>query len=307
MSFYYPLYFESSDTLTLKYDTLPEKDIESILQSIVAYKKMLQKTATLLVGDYTEECEKNYPEIIITIDKYYKGSDVFDVILKLVPENMQKGTLLTSAIVLGIGSMIFTTNQILDLYIKLDKITEKSQIETEFENFKKEVNNKIEETNIKNNETYKLKGYEIPVSYHKVIDYTLDDYNLFIKPLKQGSVKSISIIKDNQIIREHNIENSMNFNMELINEKTNNETYDVQFTRVDIKNKKSWRVVIPSGEEVKAEIKDKLFFKKIEKLEYNPVNENKKFKVNVIEYWQREKGQEILELKKIDILNVDYK
>lgn len=304
MNFYHPIYFETEDSITLKYDTIAHNDVETVLQSILAYKKLLLKTSSLLTGDYTENFEENFPEISIIIDKYYKGSDVFDFILKLTPKKHQQRVLIASTVLLGIGSLFFTANQILDFYIKINKINEKITIEKEFEEFKKEVNEKINKGNHLSNDSCLNVNYKIPTSFYKVIDSTFDDYQTFIKPIKQGQAKSISIIKSGTTLKELNKNNSLDFNAELVNQRFITNTHEIKFTRIDATNKKAWKISLPDNYEVKAEIKDELFFSNIKELSENPLNKEKTYSANILEYWQREKGQEIFQLKKVDILTV---
>lgn len=304
MNFYSPLYSESEQRITLDYDTIPNNDIEVILQSMVAYKKLVLRSAMLITGDYTDTFEENLPEILMVIDKYYKGSDVFEYIMKLVPKKHQQVALVACTIPLAIGGLLWTANQILDLYIKINKINEVSAIEQKFEEFKNEVNKKLQENNGNMNNDVNNTEYSLPSSLYKVIDYTYDDYQTFIKPVKIGAAKKITLKNAEHIISELNTENSLDFGMEIVNQKVSEELHDIKFTKIDKTNKKSWKVKLEDGTEVKAEIKDDNFFKKVELMQENPLNKDSVYKANTLEYWQREKGEEILSLKKIDILIV---
>ena len=95
--------------------------------------------------------------------------------------------------------------------------------------------------------------------------------------------------------------------MEIVNQKVSEELHDIKFTKIDKTNKKSWKVKLEDGTEAKAEIKDDNFFKKVELMQENPLNKDSVYKANTLEYWQREKGEEILSLRKIDILLVAEK
>jgi len=304
MNFYSPLYSESEQRITLDYDTIPNNDIEVILQSMVAYKKLVLRSAMLITGDYTDTFEENLPEILMVIDKYYKGSDVFEYIMKLVPKKHQQVALVACTIPLAIGGLLWTANQILDLYIKINKINEVSAIEQKFEEFKNEVNKKLQENNGNMNNDVNNTEYSLPSSLYKVIDYTYDDYQTFIKPVKIGAAKKITLKNAEHIISELNTENSLDFGMEIVNQKVSEELHDIKFTKIDKTNKKSWKVKLEDGTEVKAEIKDDNFFKKVELMQENPLNKDSVYKANTLEYWQREKREEILSLKKIDILIV---
>ena len=307
MNFYSPLYSESEQRITLDYDTIPNNDIEVILQSMVAYKKLVLRSAMLLTGDYTDTFEENLPEILMVIDKYYKGSDVFEYIMKLVPKKHQQVALVACTIPLAIGGLLWTANQILDLYIKINKINEVSAIEQKFEEFKNEVNKKLQENNGNMNNDVNNTEYSLPSSLYKVIDYTYDDYQTFIKPVKIGAVRKITLKNAEHIISELNTENSLDFGMEIVNQKVSEELHDIKFTKIDKTNKKSWKVKLEDGTEAKAEIKDDNFFKKVELMQENPLNKDSVYKANTLEYWQREKGEEILSLRKIDILLVAEK
>lgn len=307
MNFYSPLYSESEQRITLDYDTIPNNDIEVILQSMVAYKKLILRSAMLIAGDYTDTFEENLPEILMVIDKYYKGSDVFEYIMKLVPKKHQQVALVACTIPLAIGGLLWTANQILDLYIKINKINEVSAIEQKFEEFKNEVNKKLQENNGNMNNDVNNVEYSLPSSLYKVIDYTYDDYQTFIKPVKIGAAKKITLKNAEHIISEFNTENSLDFGMEIVNQKVAEELHDIKFTKIDKTNKKSWKVKLEDGTEVKAEIKDYNFFKKVELMQENPLNKDSVYKANTLEYWQREKGEEILSLRKIDILLVAEK
>ena len=304
MNFYSPLYSESEQRITLDYDTIPNNDIEVILQSMLAYKKLVLRSAMLITGDYTDTFEENLPEILMVIDKYYKGSDVFEYIMKLVPKKHQQVALVACAIPLAIGGLLWTANQILDLYIKINKINEVSAIEQKFEEFKNEVNKKLQENNGNMNNDVNNTEYSLPSSLYKVIDYTYDDYQTFIKPVKIGAARKITLKNAEHIISELNTENSLDFGMEIVNQKVSEELHDIKFTKIDKKNKKSWKVKLEDGTEVKAEIKDDNFFKKVELMQENPLNKDSVYNANTLEYWQREKGEEILSLRKIDILLV---
>lgn len=305
MNFYCPLYFESEHKLTIKFDTVPNSDVEVILQSMVAYKRMLLKTSSLLTGDYTENFEDNYPEILMIIDSYRKGSDVFDYLMKLVPKKHQQKAIVACTVLLGVGGLIWTLNQILDLYIKVNKISDIAKIEVEFEAFKKEVNEKLKEPQFELDSSTSNQDYNIPSSLYKIIDLTYDDYQTFVKPIKMGTVRKIVILDNDNPIQELTPHNSIDFSMELVNQKITNETHKIQFTKIDKHNKKSWKILLEDGSEVKAEIKDNAFFKKVELMKENPLNKENNYKVDLIEYWQREKGEEILSLKKVDILAVN--
>ena len=304
MNFYSPLYSESEQRITLDYDTIPNNDIEVILQSMLAYKKLVLRSAMLITGDYTDTFEENLPEILMVIDKYYKGSDVFEYIMKLVPKKHQQVALVACAIPLAIGGLLWTANQILDLYIKINKINEVSAIEQKFEEFKNEVNKKLQENNGNMNNDVNNTEYSLPSSLYKVIDYTYDDYQTFIKPVKIGAARKITLKNAEHIISELNTENSLDFGMEIVNQKVSEELHDIKFTKIDKTNKKSWKVKLEDGTEVKAEIKDADFFKKVELMQENPLNKDSVYNANTLEYWQREKGEEILSLRKIDILLV---
>lgn len=304
MNFYSPLYSESEQRITLDYDTIPNNDIEVILQSMLAYKKLVLRSAVLITGDYTDTFEENLPEILMVIDKYYKGSDVFEYIMKLVPKKHQQVALVACAIPLAIGGLLWTANQILDLYIKINKINEVSAIEQKFEEFKNEVNKKLQENNGNMNNDVNNTEYSLPSSLYKVIDYTYDDYQTFIKPVKIGAARKITLKNAEHIISELNTENSLDFVMEIVNQKVSEELHDIKFTKIDKTNKKSWKVKLEDGTEVKAEIKDADFFKKVELMQENPLNKDSVYNANTLEYWQREKGEEILSLRKIDILLV---
>lgn len=302
---YYPLYVESNENITLKYDTQPNGDIEVILQSVIAYKKLILKTSAITSGKYTDNFEENYPEILMIIDKYYKGSDVFEFVMKIIPKKHQQKALVTCTVMLGIGGLIFMVNQLLDLYIKINKISDTSKIEQEFEAFKIEVNEKITKYNIENQEDYANEyKYELPVSFYNVIDSTYDDYQAFVKPLRHGIVRSISVISNNKVCTELNNENSLSLQPELINERTVTASHKIRFIKIDKNSKKSWKVAFDNGKEIKADIQDNKFFKKVEVLSENPLNKDKSYAVNTIEYWRREKGEESLSLKKLDILEV---
>lgn len=307
MNFYSPLYSESEQRITLDYDTIPNNDIEVILQSMLAYKKLVLRSAMLITGDYTDTFEENLPEILMVIDKYYKGSDVFEYIMKLVPKKHQQVALVACAIPLAIGGLLWTANQIIDLYIKINKINEVSAIEQKFEEFKNEVNKKLQENNGNMNNDVNNTEYSLPSSLYKVIDYTYDDYQTFIKPVKIGAARKITLKNAEHIISELNTENSLDFGMEIVNQKVSEELHDIKFTKIDKTNKKSWKVKLEDGTEVKAEIKDANFFKKVELMQENPLNKDSVYNANTLEYWQREKGEEILSLRKIDILLVAEK
>lgn len=304
MNFYSPLYSESEQRITLNYDTIPNNDIEMILQSMVAYKKLILRSAALITGDYTETFEENLPEILMVIDKYYKGSDVFEYIMKLVPKKHQQVAIATCVIPFAIGGLLGVTNQILDLYIKINKINDISRIEQEFEKFKEEVNEKLKNNNIRNSEEINNVEYSLPSSLYKVIDYTYDDYQIFTKPIKTGIARKITLKNADTVINEFNAENALDFAMEIVNQKITEEIHDIKFTKIDKTNKKAWKVKLEDDTEVKAEIKDEDFFKKVELMQENPLNKDSVYKAQTIEYWQREKGVEVLSLKKIDILLV---
>lgn len=304
MNFYSPLFTESEQKITLNYDTLPNSDVEVILQSMVAYKKMILKTSILIAGDYTENFEENLPEILMVIDKYYKGSDVFEYIMKLVPKKHQQIAITTCAILLGISALISTANSILDFYIKINKIKETSKIEQEFEEFKKEINEKIKEIDCNGNAESANKDYILPSSLYKVIDYTFDDYQTFVKPIKTGTARKITIFENENKINELTNENSLDFCMQIVNQKLVQEVHDIKFTKIDKTSKKSWKVKLENDIELKAEIKDDNLFKKVELMQENPLNKDSVYKAATVEYWQRDKGEEKLSLKKIDILGI---
>ncbi len=304
MSFYHPIYFETTDVITLKYDTIVNNDVETVLQSILAYKKLLLKTSLLLTGDYTENFEENSPLISIIIDKYYKGSDVFDFIIKLTPKKHQQRVIIASTVLLGVGAILFATNQLLDIYIKINKINEKTTVEKEFEEFKKEINEKINQGTYLSDNSCINENYQIPVSFYKVIDSTFDDYQKFIKPIKQRQAKSISIIKNGTPLKELNENNSLDFDVELVNKKFVEANQEIKFTRIDATNKKAWKILLPNQQVINAEMKDEKFFSNIKELLENPLNKDKTYSASILEYWRREKGQETFQLEKIDILKV---
>lgn len=293
MSAYYPIYEKSQESFTLKYGTTPDTDIEAVLESIVAYKKLIQRSILIISGDSLKLNQNILPDLTLSINKHYKGSDFFDLFIKLTPEKYQQRALISSIVILGIGSAIFATNQILDLYIKLGQINQKNHIESEFEDFKKEINNKIKNINQENS------NYSCPTSPLMVIDYTLNDYEDFIKPIKNGNSSHIDILQNGKIINHFDFNNTRKLNLDIINEEIISTNKTISFTAADITNNKKWKVLIDNERSISANIKHKQFYEKLRELEDN-IFQNK-YESEITEYWKREKGEESLKLSYIDI------
>lgn len=295
---------DTEESLTFVFDSHPDSDIEAIFESILAYKRLIQKSVFIATGEEID-LRQSLDEIIFTLEGHEKGSDIFKHCLKLVPKNAQSAVLVGLGVLLSAQFLLNIANQSLDLFIKWQQLTEVNDLDErvkQAEELLKEHHEKLDQL-MKDQHTGSGLIY-CPTPSLKILDFTEGEFNNLVKPVRDGNAKSVTIFQGQIQKFKFTPDNTKSVDLSFLNEREVQSSKLVRFEQASITNPKEWRVYMDGHNAVKAIIKDREFFSRINKIENNIFNPS--YNVDMTEHWKRQKGEPELALAYVEINKVDF-